>query len=47
MRSGEVDTQSGASASKENGSMKWKLKGSLESCLDGVLLRQTHEGMVS
>ena len=27
------------------GTLKWKLKGSLESPLDGVLLRQTREGM--
>jgi hypothetical protein len=27
--------------------VKWKLKGSLQSCLDGVLLGQTHEGVLS
>jgi hypothetical protein len=27
--------------------LKWKLKGSLESWLDGVLLGQAHEGMFS
>ena len=32
-------------SSTHNGLLKWKLKGSLESRLDGVLLGQTHEGM--